>query len=86
MTDSPKPEPFPTKNRLLFARSIQLGRVVKHGNDWWNTVAGRKCNAALAEFTGLFGTHIDGDGRERAHLNTPGENWLDTYGKNGAGA
>lgn len=79
-----KPHPHPTPNRLAFAQAVKKLRVVRIDGHWWNTTTGRKADAAVAEFGHLIEPREDADGLTRAHLTNPGQEWLDTYGKNGA--
>ena len=82
-----KPNPHPTPNRLAFARDIARGFVIQVDGQWHNSVTGRRCNAAVAEFGDLLTARTDtcghGIGVTRARLTNDGQQWLDTYGKNG---
>ena len=81
---SDKPNPHPTPNRRAFARDIRRGFVVRVDGHWHNTVTGYRCDDLIRQFGPLTEAYVDDDGLTRARLTTDGQQWWDTYGKNGA--
>lgn len=73
----------PTRERLF--RAIKRGFVVEHGTAVYNTVTGRKVNATVTELVAARLAKFEPKVNNRAPvtLTEAGEEWLNTYGKNG---